>query len=104
MSNDLELNAELFKDPLDEHFRNALSVCNFNLNERIRKSIKANLFSDIDVIVPQNNAFSMAKLGEDCVLTDNRQLKITKTKNIVVKLGNFINNVTMLIKEKYGII
>lgn len=89
---------------IDQDLRHALAVCNFNLNIRIKNAIKANLFKDVDVLVPQQGAFSIAKLGEDCILTDNRDLRITSAKNILEKLGNFINNVTMLIKEKYGII
>lgn len=89
---------------LGSELRNTLAVCNNSLETRIKNAIKANMFKTVEVLTPHNEPFSIARIGDDLVITDNRELKIVKTNNIFSKLINYINNTIMLIKENYGII
>lgn len=89
---------------MSSELRDALYVCDKNLNNRVEKAIKANMTSRIRVEPPEvGYLFSVARLHGDIIVTDNRSLYIQKTSNILKKLVNLAINLILLVKVNYGI-
>ena len=83
---------------------NAIKVCNNNLDTRLREAIKNNMFSKVHIEHQGKEPISVARLDGNLIITDNRNLRIEPTKNIVKKLINLFNNLVLIIRGKYGII
>ena len=80
---------------MDKDLANIILACDVNLDTRVAKAIKSNMFSEIVVTLPEE-PISLQAIGGTILASDNRELRILRTINPFKAISNFLRNGKLL--------